>query len=117
MHKIRQALRDANVHGVEVATFDSFQGREKDFMLVHFVAAFDKANPFGFVHNANRLCVATTRAREFQFLFGNFSFWKRKLPMLRGDEAKEIGRAVIGEMMGFMDKKGLRVDWARVRLP
>jgi len=63
---------------VEVATVDSFRGREKKIIIVHFVAAFDGEDPFGFVAQPNRLCFATTRAKEFMFLVGNLAHWEHR---------------------------------------
>lgn len=114
MHRIRKELSAAGLDRIEVATVDLFQGREKNVMLVHFVAAFDRANPFGFVHNANRLCVATTRCKEFQFFFGNFTFWKKRL----NDKAFKgtVGKSVIDKMMRHADKMREFVPWNRVGL-
>ena len=65
---------------VEAATVDAFQGREKRVLIVHFVAAFRRsANPCGHISKPQRLCVATTRAKEFEFMVGNLTLWKSKV--------------------------------------
>jgi superfamily I DNA and/or RNA helicase len=59
---------------VETSTVEAFQGREKEIVLIHFVVASDdEENPFRFVSDLNRLCVATTRAKRFQFMFGGWA--------------------------------------------
>ena len=132
--RMRNELAEIQLQDVEVATVDSFQGREKTVMIVHFVAAFPRRhNPFGFVHNSNRLCVATTRAKEFQFLFGYFAFWEQKLEEMQrrvtravGPGAKRVAAEANKEydsqgklrgMMEFMKEHDLGVDWDGVRLP
>jgi superfamily I DNA and/or RNA helicase len=58
---------------------DAFQGREKEIILIYYFDASDGENPFGFVSNIKRLCVATTRAVRYQFMFGNLSFLQTKM--------------------------------------
>jgi regulator of nonsense transcripts 1 len=74
---IREALADMDINvdvDVETSTVEAFQGREKEIVLIHFVVASDdEENPFRFVSNLNRLCVATTRAKRFQFMFGGWA--------------------------------------------
>ncbi|KAI7185129.1 hypothetical protein KC363_g7318 [Hortaea werneckii] len=64
---------------LKASTVDAFQGQQRRIIVVHFVAAFNCTipghNPFGFIKDQNRLNVATTRAREYQFLVGNMSHW------------------------------------------
>ncbi|MEL6346175.1 MAG: AAA domain-containing protein [Myxococcota bacterium] len=58
--------------GVEVATVNAFQGREKEAILCSFV----RSNPdgaLGFVSDARRLTVAVSRARRLLFCVGDFA--------------------------------------------
>ena len=80
MTVLLERFRSAHVQGVEVAfdaevvTVDAFQGRQKDIIILHFVAASAEGtrlrHPFGHVRDPRRLCVGLTRAREYQFMFG-----------------------------------------------
>ena len=51
----------------EVDTVDSFQGREKDVMILSCV----RSQALGFLTSSNRLCVALTRARQSLIVIGN----------------------------------------------
>lgn len=56
--------------GVEVATINAFQGREKDAIAVSWVRSND-AGDLGFVADPRRLTVALTRARRWLFQVGD----------------------------------------------
>lgn len=81
------SLRRSGLAGIDVNTEDTvqtssvnaYQGKQKKVIILHFVAAFDRPDPFGFVSHANRLCVATTRAEEYLFMFGNRTQWMSKI--------------------------------------
>lgn len=71
--KIRELLSEKYAHtfnSVEVATLDSFQGREHDIIIFSFTrSAIDKK--VGFLDDARRLNVAFSRARKKLILIGN----------------------------------------------
>ncbi len=55
---------------IEIATVDSFQGRDRDIVILDSVRSNQKKN-IGFVADAARLNVALSRAKELQFVIGD----------------------------------------------
>ncbi|KAF2169502.1 hypothetical protein M409DRAFT_52043 [Zasmidium cellare ATCC 36951] len=99
-------------YGVRVATVDSFQGKEKPVMIVHFVAAHKYGlggDPFGFVKQQLRLNVATTRSQEFQFLVGNMSCWQPWRASRTTDDCKHMAHVI-----DWIINSHQMVDWSTV---
>ena len=59
----------ANLRNIEVNTVDSFQGREKDIIILSTV----RSHGIGFLKDVRRLNVAVTRAKEHLWVVGNSS--------------------------------------------
>lgn len=93
------------------ATVDSFQGRQKKIIIMHFVnASQDPKNPLGHLVDACRLCVATTRAQEYQFFFGNMSHWLRRRPT-----ARSVRTRTVYELVDWLVQNEQVVRWSHVR--
>lgn len=91
--KIRSALLSAigeETSPVKIATIDSFQGSERDAIIVSFV----RSNPEGFSgfltfpnEGPRRLNVALTRARKRCVLVGNFDTLRTRAPTKQPEES------------------------------
>jgi superfamily I DNA and/or RNA helicase len=67
---LRDALADLVAAGLEIATVDAFQGREREVVLVDLVRSNDDAD-IGFLSDTRRMNVALTRARRFLLVIGD----------------------------------------------
>jgi len=65
-------MNSESIKKVRVTTVDNFQGEENDIILLSLVRNNDK-NRIGFLKVANRVCVALSRAKMGQFIFGNYN--------------------------------------------
>lgn len=58
-----------NKFSTEVNTIDSFQGQERDVIIMSLV----RSSGIGFLSDPQRLCVALTRAKFTLIICGNFN--------------------------------------------
>lgn len=108
---LQKRLDMIGVGKIQAATVDSFQGRQKKIIIMHFVnASKDPKNPFGHVADPRRLCVATTRAQEYQFFVGNMSHWLQR----RGNRMQVLTRTVYA-LVDWLIQNEQVISWANVR--
>ena len=67
---LRDLLRDACQAGLEIASVDGFQGREKEAIVVDLVRCNERGE-LGFLRDVRRMNVALTRARRFLMVVGD----------------------------------------------
>lgn len=69
---IKSKSQSLNYSGVRISSVDSFQGSERDFIILSLVRANGEGK-FGFLANQNRINVSITRARKGLIIVGNFN--------------------------------------------
>jgi ATP-dependent RNA/DNA helicase IGHMBP2 len=67
---LRDELADLVAAGLEIATVDAFQGREREVVIVDLVRCNDESD-IGFLSDTRRMNVALTRARRFLLVVGD----------------------------------------------
>ena len=98
MHKFGQE----GFYELKIGTVDSFQGSEKEFIILSTVRANFNGNP-GFVNNKRRMNVALTRAKYGLFIVGNaITLGGRK--GLWKDLVDDYARKGLVEKIGFSEK-------------
>jgi regulator of nonsense transcripts 1 len=86
---------------LEIATVDTFQGRDKEFMIISTVRSSPSGSP-GHTGDPRRTCVALTRARNRLYIIGNpdtlrkdqWNLWARLL-----DWYTEVRTSPYGEIL------------------
>lgn len=127
-----RALREAGLSkttdedgAIEVSTVDSFQGKQKKVLLLHFVIARQlprgAAHPFAFVSQPSRLCVATTRAEEMMIMVGNLKAWETWMNSVRkhpatGEQSVPRDAQAMVKIMQWVRKRAQVVNAREMRL-
>lgn len=84
--------RNPELEGVEVATIDGFQGREKEVIVVSLVRSNDKRE-VGFLNDRRRLNVAMTRPKRHLCVVGDLELMEQS------------GVRFLREWAGYVDQK------------
>ena len=94
--QISNKLRENEIFGVECSTVDSFQGREKDVIIISTVRSLDErtleCDSLGFLVDQRRLNVSITRAKFLLIVIGNKNtlkndeIWKRYIDFLENED-------------------------------
>ncbi|KAF3314397.1 ATP-dependent helicase NAM7 [Orbilia oligospora] len=100
IHAIKDAVDerfpDWITEGLEIASINAFQGREKDIMLISLVRAND-CDEVGILNKQHRICTVLSRARICQIIVRNFDFIRnqirRKFDGIKLQERKAIVEA------------------------
>ncbi|KAF3212926.1 hypothetical protein TWF679_005494 [Orbilia oligospora] len=100
IHAIKDAVNerfpDWITEGLEIASINAFQGREKDIMLISLVRA-NECDEVGLLNKQNRICTALSRAKICQIIVRNFDFIRnqirRKFDGVKRRERKAIVEA------------------------
>jgi superfamily I DNA and/or RNA helicase len=68
--EITIGVSSGEIKGIEVATVDGFQGREKEVIVISMVRS-NPSHQIGFLSNERRMNVAVTRAKRLCVLIGD----------------------------------------------
>ncbi|CAG2233641.1 unnamed protein product [Mytilus edulis] len=74
---IKEGLESMKLISIEVNTVDSFQGREKEVIILSCTRAKNVSGGIGFLANSKRMNVALTRAKTALYVVGCLSSLKR----------------------------------------
>ncbi|XP_052087239.1 probable helicase senataxin isoform X2 [Mytilus californianus] len=74
---IKEGLESRKLISIEVNTVDSFQGREKEVIILSCTRAKNVSGGIGFLANSKRMNVALTRAKTALYVVGCLSSLKR----------------------------------------
>ena len=74
--KLKNRMLITEFEGVRVAAVDDFQGEENDIILLSLVRSNDNGY-VGFLQEANRVCVALSRAKWALYVVGNFEMLRQ----------------------------------------
>jgi helicase required for RNAi-mediated heterochromatin assembly 1 len=74
------AKNQPHLRGVKISTLDGFQGQEADIVLLSLV----RSDGIGFLAEANRICVALSRARNGFYIVGNMKLLSRSSEVRSG---------------------------------
>jgi superfamily I DNA and/or RNA helicase len=108
---IKQLLAKKNINNIEVATLDSYQGREQDIVILSLVRCSTKINSFDanwykFFLDIKRLNVALSRAKKRLMIVGNLE----QLMEVKKNREQIHGFDVAEKLLDYINSNNLKVD-------
>jgi hypothetical protein len=92
-----------------VATLDSFQGQERDLVIMPFTRSNPRGS-IGFLKEARRLNVAMTRAKRQLVLVGDFSTLTKRTSRTPHDKDESFFKQTMHELSNYVKKNGQYID-------
>jgi hypothetical protein len=103
---LQRTLLEKSLGDIEVATVDSYQGRENRIVIVHLAASWQpliqpdmkcqRVNPIGFMGDKRRLNVALSRAQDYSILVGDFAYWEERIQLVNKQQ-RQVYRSPDGK--------------------
>ena len=95
---MRKKMPKEDFDGIRVTTVDNYQGEENDIILLSLVRSNESGN-IGFLREANRVCVALSRAKMGFYCIGNFKILREQADIWERIVAHIEKRGCLGDAL------------------